>query len=99
MKYVALNPEYVLKNDFGRVLIMTKDPLRTLEPVIESTIHPIHAMILSFFTGKTSFSDAVNEASIFLQTDKDIISSFCTKILENTQNIGVKIDSLISAPQ
>lgn len=93
MKYVALNPEYVLKNDFGRVLIMTKDPLRTLEPVIESTIHPIHAMILSFFTGKTSFSDAVNEASIFLQTDKDIISSFCTKILENTQNIGVKIDS------
>ena len=42
MKYVALNPEYVLKNDFGRVLIMTKDPLRTLEPVIESTIHPIH---------------------------------------------------------
>lgn len=43
MKYVALNPEYVLKNDFGRVLIMTKDPLRTLEPVIESTIHPIHA--------------------------------------------------------
>ena len=92
MRYIALNPEYVLKNDVGRVLIMTKDPLRTVEPVVESTIHPIHAMILSFFTGVTSFTESTRNAAECLGIQEDTITTFCRKILNNEQNFGVEID-------
>ena len=50
---LILNPEYMLKPEKGKALLLTTDPFRAKNnEKLESVIHPIHAMILSFFDGK-----------------------------------------------
>lgn len=91
MNYVSLNPEYILKNDDGRALIITKDVLRAIEPVVESVIHPIHAMLLSFFDGKTIKDDAVRMACEVLDVEESTIINFVDTITDNQNSIGINI--------
>lgn len=91
MDYISLNPEYILKKDDGRALIITKDVLRTIEPVVESVIHPIHAIILSFFDGRTILSNAIRMACEVLDVEESFITKFIDKITDNENTIGVKI--------
>lgn len=91
MKYISLNPEYVLKPDKGRALILTKDVLRTELPVVESVIHPIHAMILSFFDGTKTIEETVSQIITKLEIEKELIIRFITPIIENDHTIGVNI--------
>lgn len=90
-KYISLNPEYVLKLDNGRVLIITKDVLRTKLPVVESVIHPLHAMILSFFNGLFTLEEAIEQASLTLTIEKELILQFISPIIDNEYTIGVNI--------
>ena len=91
MNYISLNPEYVLKPDKGRALILTKDVLRTELPVVESVIHPIHAMILSFFDGTKTIEETVSQIITKLEIEKELIIRFITPIIENDHTIGVNI--------
>lgn len=91
MNYISLNPEYILKKDEGRALIITKDVLRTTEPVVESVIHPIHAMILSFFDGRTNLEDAIKGACKALDIEASFITNFVNKLTENEHSVGVEI--------
>lgn len=49
---ISFNPEYHLKPDEGRVLLMPSEMFRSLQDgsdnSYESVIHPIYAMILAF---------------------------------------------------
>lgn len=46
---LILNPDYILKPEKGKALLLTADPFRAKNnEKLESVIHPIHAMILSF---------------------------------------------------
>lgn len=91
MNYISLNPEYVLKNDKERVLIITRDALRSTERVVESVIHPIHAMVLSFFDGKTIKDEAIVNSSKALGIKKKIIEDFISEITNNPYTVGVKV--------
>ena len=93
MKYVSLNPEYILKCDDGRALIIIKDVLRAIEPVVESVIHPIHAIILSFCDGRTNKEDAIKKACKALNTEELYIRNFIDKITDNENSIGVNISN------
>ncbi|MCC8188024.1 MAG: radical SAM protein [Bacteroides sp.] len=92
MEYIIFNPEYVLKPDLDRVLLLTKDPLRTTQTYVESVLHPIHAQILSFFTGKLNKQDAINQAAHFLKVEERDIRTFVEKIIDNEKNVVVDYD-------
>lgn len=85
-----LNSEYYLKQDSGRVLLLTLDNLRAKEEFVECIIHPIHAMILSFFNG-VELEEGVYNAAKYLNIDELKIRSFICGLIENDKPVGVKL--------
>lgn len=95
MNRLILNPEYALKPDKGRVLLMTKDALRTEEEVVETVVHPIHAIIISFLN-KYSASTAIQKASKYLNVSSNQITNFIDKITNNKKSVGVDVDDKLT---
>ena len=58
MDAIIFNPQYVLKPDSGRTLILAaevgRDSLKNMNENFETFIHPVYAMILSFIDGRGS---------------------------------------------
>lgn len=89
---LILNPDYILKPEKGKALLLTADPFRAKNnEKLESVIHPIHAMILSFFDGK-EIELCIEEASQYLNVNKDKIVSFVSKLRNNEQPTIVKFE-------
>lgn len=79
---LILNPEYMLKPEKGKALLLTADPFRAKNnEKLESVIHPIHAMILSFFDGKEK-DLCIDNAAQYLNVDKGKISNFVSKLIK-----------------
>ncbi|MDP4202024.1 MAG: radical SAM protein [Bacteroidota bacterium] len=94
---IILNPKYILKPDEGRVLLLAKDTLRFDDDIDNSLsyiVHPIHAIILSFFTGEEYF-DSVKKAADFLKIRSSLIEKFTTKLINNETQVGVEFNGLI----
>lgn len=95
---ILFNPDYVLKPDVGRVLLLPFDTTRSEIDVFDSFIHPIHAIILSFVKGD-SIEDTINNASNYLDVDKKYIENFITPLINNNDKKHVKIgNNIISFP-
>jgi radical SAM protein with 4Fe4S-binding SPASM domain len=90
MNKIILNPEYVLKKDNGRAILLTKEPMRTKVDNFETIIHPIHAMIISFLHD-AELEEGINKASEYLKISRDTVESFVLKILENNKAIAIKV--------
>jgi radical SAM protein with 4Fe4S-binding SPASM domain len=87
---ITLNPNYVLKNDDGCVLLLAKKALPDVTNINESvnaTIHPFHAMILSFVNGD-EYDIVLSRASEQLQIDREKIKKFIDPLIENDKQIG-----------
>lgn len=80
MKRYILNPRYVLRSEGNKVYILV-DHKYQLEAYL-SVIHPIFAMILSFFKGGL-LCDILDEISTFFQLEKSKIEKLVTPLLEN----------------
>lgn len=88
---LILNPEYMLKPEKGKALLLTTDPFRAKNnEKLESVIHPIHAMILSFFDGKEK-DLCIDNAAQYLNVDKGKISNFVSKLINNEQPVIVSL--------
>lgn len=88
---LILNPEYMLKPEKGKALLLTADPFRAKNnEKLESVIHPIHAMILSFFDGKEK-DLCIDNAAQYLNVDKGKISNFVSKLINNEQPVIVSL--------
>lgn len=86
---LLLNPIYILKPDEKKALLLTKDPIRAKENErIESVIHPIHAMILSFCDGSEKGKCIKNAASL-LKVNEDKIENFIENIFENENPVHI----------
>ncbi len=90
---ICLNPEYVLKNDNGRVLILTKDSLRSKIPYQECVIHPIYAQILSFFNG-VELNEGILSAAKYLNVSEAQVEKMVVKLIHNEKTAGVKKNSV-----
>lgn len=86
MKYLLFNPNYTIKPDSGKALLMVRYLGRNLiEDVDDSTInliHPIYAMILSFMNGK-EYEVCVKNASNFLNISYNLVADFVNKLVDN----------------
>ncbi|WP_162148804.1 radical SAM/SPASM domain-containing protein [Alkaliflexus imshenetskii] len=92
MNYV-LNPDYTLSVDEGRVMLMSKGkyfpPNWGGVSGFEGFIHPVFAVILSFFKGG-NFNDSISEASVYLNVDLIYIRQFAKDLLNNENFFIVK---------
>ena len=99
-KYILFNPNYVLKPDVGRTLIMAslvgRNRVKGIEDSFSNIIHPIYAMILSFIDGR-EYNECINEAAGALGVTKDLIENFVLKLLENTEQVFLKSGDTLSA--
>lgn len=87
---ITLNPDYVLKNDDGCVLLLGKrlqPDNSTSDDSIISVIHPFHAMILSFVNGD-EYDTVLDRSSEQLQVSRDKIKKFIDCLIENKTHVG-----------
>lgn len=95
MKNILFNPNYTLKSDKGRVIILARyfgrdnrmpDGVRSS---FETLIHPLYAQILSFFEGD-ELEISIKKASDALRIDPDLIKNFICKIYNNDKFLSVR---------
>ncbi|MDR2126864.1 MAG: hypothetical protein LBP63_08555 [Prevotellaceae bacterium] len=87
---ITLNPNYVLKNDDGCVLLIGKRLLvddDTSDDSVISVIHPFHAMILSFVNGD-EYDNILDKVSEQLQISREKVKKFIDPLIENTKPVG-----------
>lgn len=101
--YCIFNPEYILKPDEGRTLVMSKyvgrNSLEYVDETFSSIIHPLYAQILCFFDGR-EYDDCVKSAAIYLHTTKETVQKFSDRLLDNENfvEIGTKFGTSIFPP-
>ncbi len=95
MKYI-LNPYYALKNDKKRILLSNapsfKIPNELAEQGIVSFLHPVFAIILSFFHGDKDLENVIDEISDFLDEPTSVIRDLILPLVENKENVGFVYD-------
>lgn len=90
--YISLNPSYCLKPDKGRVLVISslvgRENSSPIGDNFETIMHPIHAMLLSFFYGQeeeSAFQSIEKQLGIKREKIQQLISS----LINNTKYIRV----------
>ncbi|PJB13289.1 MAG: hypothetical protein CO119_02240 [Flavobacteriales bacterium CG_4_9_14_3_um_filter_40_17] len=95
-KYI-FNPFYSLRNDIKRVLLCNssvfKVPLNIAEDEILSLIHPVFAIVFSFFNGQISLKDNLTKISNMFNLPKDDAYNFIKPFLENEKRVGIEYDN------
>lgn len=90
------NPFYSLKNDKKRILLMNsphfKIPFGFAEDGIVSFIHPLFAIILSFFDGRTPYNDVISKIATVTNFEKEDIENFVNSFIENNKRINIEYD-------
>lgn len=93
MDAIIFNPQYVLKPDSGRTLILAaevgRDSLKNMNENFETFIHPVYAMILSFIDGRGS-QTCINTASQYLHVSPSKIEKFVNKLLDNPKYVKIE---------
>ena len=83
LKKVTLNPDYFLRHDKKRSYIMNWHqmfgPRYNGESNFSGFIHPVHAMILTFFNGQT-IRESIDRASGVLGIQKYLIEKFIEEL-------------------
>ena len=85
---VILNPDYTLRMMKGRAIIYSTSIFETSyngEVGWESTIHPLHGMILSFFNG-TEYNEILRNISNHFDISENRIKEFTDNLLNNKSN-------------
>ncbi len=83
MKSIIFNPEYHLRQDGNRVILFSDENVSNMSEDWFSFIHPLHAMMFSFFNGKNTAENEIEQCARFfnlpLQKMDEIISYFLEK--------------------
>lgn len=94
MKYLLFNPNYVLKPDDGKALLMVRYLGRNLVEGIDDSstflLHPIHAMILSFMDGRED-DLCIHDAAECLDVPVQLVKDFVDKLTDNPNEVLVEI--------
>ena len=83
-KKIVLNPEYILRNDVKRVIFTA-----TKLGGITTFIHPLHAMILSFFDTSSYYSENIMRISETLKLKEEEVRGFTDKLMNNLEKVWV----------
>jgi radical SAM protein with 4Fe4S-binding SPASM domain len=91
----VLNPGYCIKEDKKRAIIFQK----SIDPVQDKGItdilafmHPVYAIILSFFDGRSKLCKVIEKLSNFLKLEKSTIYNLISPLLENEKDLHFQYD-------
>lgn len=96
--FYVLNPDYILKNDRDKILCYSH---RLVASYSNSNwisfIHPVQAILLSFFTYERSLAENIQLLARFLKKEESVVRQMLSPYLENphpfsTQWTQVRID-------
>ena len=82
MKQIVLNPQYKLRNDIDRSLLFSDNGMMTL-------IHPLQAMILSFFDKPDFLDNTIQKASYYLGISRKNVEDFVKPLIMNQKKTWV----------
>lgn len=88
-KYI-LNTKYKLNNDKNRALLISN----TDNGTDFTFLHPVHAILLSFFTGDKTYDQVAMEIEKELGIAKDTLKGILTPFLENAKPVNLKYDNV-----
>lgn len=86
MKYI-LNPQYVLRHEGNKSLILMR-PNSVEAPMIH-IIHPIYAMMLSFFNGNT-LDESIERMAETFKISKELLKKKISPLINNSERISSK---------
>lgn len=86
-RVIVLNPGYLLRHDVKRTFIVGNEKVRFGEPDWISMIHPVYAMILSFFSKPMPYNQVIEEISYFLDRSIDDINQMVSPFINNPKTI------------
>lgn len=82
--YIILNPDYYFKNDNNRIILLSKSNVNLIsDKNWASFIHPLQAIILSFFTKSRKLSETIEKISQSLDIKREVIERFIIPYIEN----------------
>ena len=91
------NPYYTLKKDIDRVLLMNspgfKIPEEKAEDGIISFIHPIYAVILSYFNGELSYEKTIEKIANDFSENIETIKKITDVFIENEDEITFEYEN------
>lgn len=85
-----LNSNYRLLEDKKRAIIISGeaeniDSEIDYSPDFISMIHPLHAQILSFFSGQTNYEETIQKITSYLHMDRHFIEDFIAHAIHNSE--------------
>ncbi|HLP46476.1 MAG TPA: radical SAM protein [Candidatus Kapabacteria bacterium] len=91
-KIYILNPDYTLRKDQNRVILTNRIADPTIKDFI-GFVHPLYAIILSFFDGEKNLGQVLKATSELLRKDQGFISNIITPLLENKEGVHFHYDN------
>lgn len=92
MRYI-FNHYYILKHDECRTVLCSHDYNSSSVDISKgfmSYIHPIYAMLFSFFSKPTTYDDAIERISTFFDFSTEYTKSFVDIFIENAEKFHTK---------
>ncbi len=89
-KFYVLNPVYYFRKEGNRVYFLSRscsEEMTTANFEWRSIIHPVYAMILSFFSKPTPLKTGIEKVQDFLETDYETASELTSKFVCNPVEI------------
>lgn len=95
-KVYILNPAYFMRSDINRILLATTHS-NSFDDIgkesLSSYIHPIHAMMLSFFKGDNTLENTLNEISYFFEISFNEAYELASRFIDNEEKLTVIYDN------
>ncbi len=92
MDSYIFNHDYILRHDEKRTFIVQKNRKNDSSYGWISVIHPIQAMILSFFSESNQYDKVIEEISYFLETNKQNTIKIIEPFIENSESFYTEHD-------
>lgn len=92
------NPEYNWRKDFNRIILYKKDYYNRSEEIESaiSFVHPLFAMLLLMFDGKTKTNDIASKFAILTSQNLTAVNKIINKLLIKNQAYSTNFDSIPS---
>jgi len=87
-----INPHFKLKSDRNRVLLFSDKNTRVVSNDFLSFIHPVYAIMLSIFDGKSPLSAVIEKISFLLRMQASIVEGFIYPLIENNRILEFTFD-------
>lgn len=93
MESLIFNPEYHLRQDGNRVILYSNEEVSDNSEVWFSFINPLQAMMLSFFDGRSSYTDEVENCSKFFNLKFEKMNEIVARFMDRAQWFTIKSGS------